>query len=128
MQASKDPKGLVPPDLARPYSHRPGAGSQVPPISTAHWAEMLVHLAAAASAGTAPAEHIPSATIANTTVRSIAVLPRKSIPFILHRLEPNVKWPLFRCRGISAVQTDAAPRRSGGSKQNRRYFNPSQPG
>src|SRR5262249_61773786 len=50
MQASNAPKRLVPPEPILPYCHRPVAGSHRPPISTAHCAETLVHLAGAETA------------------------------------------------------------------------------
>jgi hypothetical protein len=112
MQASKDPKRLVPPDLALPYSHRPVAGSQVPPISTAHWAEMLVHLAAAASAGAAPPEHIPIAKIANTIVRSIVYPPRQTITLFCTALSPTLS-NLIPSQRYLAILRKAAPRFSG---------------
>jgi hypothetical protein len=79
MQASNAPYLLVPPIPALPYCHRPVAGSQVPPISTAHRADMLVHLAASERAGTELTEETPITANAMTAIRNIAVLPCATI-------------------------------------------------
>jgi hypothetical protein len=79
MQASKAPDLLVPPIPGLPYCHRPVAALHVPPISTAHWAEMLVHLAASERAGAELTEETPITANAITAIRNIAVLPCATI-------------------------------------------------
>src|SRR5262249_30387212 len=79
MQASNDPKRLVPPHPILPYCHRRVAGSHRPPISTAHCAETLVHLAGAETAVVVLADNPnKTALLVIAAARNIMALPSQT--------------------------------------------------